>query len=76
VDLLQEEMRRVLESLAWEAQEWDARGLVGVIKATSPDHAEGILAYAYRQASIRRRMAGKFAKLWENVPKLVNPQTE
>ena len=45
VDLLQEEMRRVLETLEWEAQEWDAWGLVGVVEAMSPDHAEGILAY-------------------------------
>ena len=76
VDLLQEEMHWVLETLAWEAREWDACGLAGVVPAMSTDCAEGILAYAHRQASIRRRMAGKFTKLWEHVPELVHLEAE
>jgi hypothetical protein len=64
-------MRRVLETLGWEAQEWDNQGLVSVVQAASADYAEGCLAYACRQASTHRRMASKFAKLWAKVPELV-----
>ena len=45
--------------------------MVAESHATSPEHAEGLWAYARRQAAIRRRMAGKFAKQWDKVPALV-----
>jgi hypothetical protein len=71
VKLLPEEMRRVLETLEWEAGKWESRGVVAESHAMSPEHAEGLWAYAHRQAAIRRRMTGKFAKQWDKVPALV-----
>jgi len=39
--------------------------------AMSPEHTEGLWAYACQQAAIRRWMADKFAKQWDKVLALV-----
>lgn len=62
VSLLKEEMRRVLVSLEYTARWWEGRAepwdCIDVVLA------EGIRAYALRQASIQRALADKFRKLW------------
>lgn len=66
VELLQEEMGRVLRFLDWQAQWWigRARGrgedLDGALQ-------EGLTAYACRQALIRIQIKEKFMTLWQPV---------
>lgn len=60
--LLLEEMRRVLAFMEWHASWWEGQSArwSGLDAAES----EGMAAYAYRQASIRRSMATLFRKNW------------
>ncbi|KAG0695574.1 hypothetical protein DFH29DRAFT_264856 [Suillus ampliporus] len=48
VELLKEEMRRVLQFFEWDAQCWDEWGLGNTLQDT--DEREGRTAYAKRQA--------------------------
>ncbi|KAG1853790.1 hypothetical protein C8R48DRAFT_610437 [Suillus tomentosus] len=57
VELLQEEMRRVLQFLKWQADWWDSR-------RDTVSYSEGLCAYAARQANIRHCMADHFRHLW------------
>jgi len=72
VVLLEEEMRRVLVSLEYEANVWEKRGPTRQMDNIT----RGQRAYGHRQADIRRRMAQKFVKLWENLDDDVAPTTE
>lgn len=60
--LLREEMRRVQVFSRWQADWWTLQTcrLAGL----SPEGAEGIAAYAAKQASIRLQMASRFDDLW------------
>lgn len=62
VELLREEMRRVLQFFAWHAGWWEEQGN-RCISDQAAD-TEGLQAYAARQADIRRRVAGHFRILW------------
>ncbi|KAG0708157.1 hypothetical protein DFH29DRAFT_979482 [Suillus ampliporus] len=53
VELLKEEMRRILQFLEWDAQHWDERGLENTLEDAGEDEREGRMAYAKRQASLR-----------------------
>ncbi|KAG1847579.1 hypothetical protein F4604DRAFT_1883995 [Suillus subluteus] len=59
VDLLQEEMRRVLQFFNWQANWWEGQG---VLQAAARD--EGLRAYASQQANIRHRLAARFRSIW------------
>lgn len=63
VELLQEEMRRVVMFLEWKSTDWlakaDARG--GNLDS---DIKSGLNAYAQKQSAIYRNLAISFAKLW------------
>ncbi|KAH7917632.1 hypothetical protein BV22DRAFT_1108535 [Leucogyrophana mollusca] len=63
VMLLKEEMRRVRVYLNWKAKWWESRAA-----AAADDHtvAEGIAAYASRQAAIQCDLSARFTYLWEN----------
>ncbi|KAJ7707270.1 hypothetical protein B0H14DRAFT_2646846 [Mycena olivaceomarginata] len=68
--LLQEEMRRCLRTLEWQAAVWDGRAAATHYsgkRAFSPTHMEGAMALAARQAALRRRLANRFRKLWQGV---------
>ncbi|KAG1887614.1 hypothetical protein F4604DRAFT_1877484 [Suillus subluteus] len=52
VELLKEEMRRILQFLEWDAQRWDERGLENTLEDAGEDEREGRMAYANRQASL------------------------
>ncbi|KAJ7725467.1 hypothetical protein B0H16DRAFT_1332689 [Mycena metata] len=82
LDLLEEEMRRILQFLRWRADWWDERAgrrpqapeddkrRVPHV-AYAPKHRayqEGNVAYARRQAGILRKRAEQFEKTWEDVP--------
>ncbi|KAF9553012.1 hypothetical protein CPC08DRAFT_646182 [Agrocybe pediades] len=63
VMLLKEEMRRVLDFLAWKEKWWTSRQTVapGVPK----DQEEGLVGYAAYQASVQRALRDHFLKMWE-----------
>ncbi|KAG2101317.1 uncharacterized protein F5147DRAFT_812283 [Suillus discolor] len=69
VELLQEEMRRVLAFFDWHAAWWVERATsktwLGLIEN------EGAVAYAHRQAAIRRMMRDHCSSIWSVVPGLI-----
>jgi len=81
VELLLEEMRRVLAFLEWDQDRWNKRALHARKKATgiadSPTPAptvgleEDLRAYALRQASVRQRLFSTFAQNWHDVPAFI-----
>jgi hypothetical protein len=66
VELLEEEMSRVLRFLDWHARWW-VKKEKGRGEGVDARLQEGLSAYARRQASIRIRMKDKFANLWDSV---------
>ena len=62
-DLVQEEMRRVLMYLEARAVWWENQG-DRRSELCSADLAEGLRAYAVKQASILRSLRQCFAKMW------------
>lgn len=83
VELLLEEMRRVLVFLEWDRDRWNNRAL-HVREADTAIHPpmpssqgntaafkEGLRAYALRQASIRQRLFDTFAQQWHDVPAFI-----
>jgi hypothetical protein len=73
VDLLQEEMRRVVMFLEWKSADWLARADV-CGENLALDIQSGLIAYAKKQASIYHNLAVSFAKLWR--PTLVSYELE
>ena len=65
VDLLQEEMRRVVQFLEWKSTDWlsraDAR--TGVV---TKEVSLGISAYARKQVSIYSKLATRFCQRWRS----------
>ena len=61
---LKEEMRRVLETLKWEEEEWKRQA--GLRTDTTRDIAEGIRALSTTQASIKNTLRCHFQKLWKS----------
>jgi hypothetical protein len=55
-------MRRVLAFLEWKAVWWTEEG--GRHLDVTPDIADGIRAYAAKQAHINRELASSFKKRW------------
>ncbi|KAJ7097255.1 hypothetical protein B0H15DRAFT_773428 [Mycena belliarum] len=70
VDLLEEEMRRIVQFLAWRGDWWEAqiaqRGL-----GDGPQ-LEGETAYATRQAALQRSLRDRFLLLWKDLPELIS----
>ncbi|KAI0702783.1 hypothetical protein C8T65DRAFT_579081 [Cerioporus squamosus] len=81
-ELLQEEMRRVIQYHDWAARTWEARANAvndadaDTGDATGSDFKEGARAYALRQAAIRKDMKASCAKAWKYVPAYVSLSTE
>ena len=84
VELLLEEMRRVLAFLEWDGNRWNTRALCApqsVNDACQPSASsenngpleEGLRAYALRQASVvRQRLFATFAKQWHDIPAFID----
>jgi len=69
VELLQEEMRRVVAFLEWKSVDWLAK--IGAREEnTTPDLRSGLDAYARKQAAVYHDLAVSFATLWR--PTLVS----
>ncbi|KAN0109688.1 hypothetical protein V8E52_009034 [Russula decolorans] len=64
VQLVKEEMRRVLAFLEWKVVWWTEEG--GGKLGVTPDIADGIRAYAAKQASINRKLAQSFEMHWKS----------
>ncbi|KAF7288466.1 CxC2 domain-containing protein [Mycena chlorophos] len=64
VDLIREEMKRVIRSLHWVQREWQHR-VDAVRDDVEVEIAEGLKAYALRQVQIYRRIAAGFYAQWE-----------
>ncbi|KAJ6545302.1 hypothetical protein B0H19DRAFT_1238233 [Mycena capillaripes] len=71
VDLLEEEMRRVLQFLHWRAGWW--RSLVGLRDHLEPRAPlrEGQAAYGLKQAGYMEDLADRFQTSWKDVPEFV-----
>ncbi|KAF7340931.1 hypothetical protein MSAN_02078100 [Mycena sanguinolenta] len=65
VDLLEEEMRRILVFLQWKADWW--RALADSRMVDGLDMKEGFAAYAERQAVIQEKMKARFTHDWRDV---------
>lgn len=65
VELLREEMRHILAFLMWEAARWDERQ--DSVIPTSLEHQDGCVAYAKRQAFLRRELAASFEARWAEI---------
>ncbi|KAF9782109.1 hypothetical protein BJ322DRAFT_1009547 [Thelephora terrestris] len=73
VELLQEEMRRVVAFLGWKSEDWLAKQDARL--TTAPHGVQsGLRAYARKQATILRNLAVSFSKLW--YPTLVSYRLE
>ncbi|KAG6886596.1 hypothetical protein C0992_003231, partial [Termitomyces sp. T32_za158] len=72
VELLNEEMQRVLRFLAWRQKSWLSKA---EFWSQRPDgntpHGEGLKAYAQRQAHIQINLASQFSAMWLPIPKLI-----
>jgi len=80
VELLVEEMRRVLKFLEWDRDRWKSRASHSPQSDNAPHPStpaslgkmaaleEGLKAYALRQASIRQRLFETFSQQWHDVP--------
>lgn len=62
IELLHEEMQRVLQFLDWQAEWWDKQQDRRNCEMTA--ERKGLVAYANKQANIRRRLASRFRLLW------------
>ncbi|KAJ7653994.1 hypothetical protein DFH06DRAFT_1330093 [Mycena polygramma] len=71
VDLLEEEMRRVLQFQEWRTEWW--RSLVGLRADLQPDAAlrEGHAAYAHKQAGYMEGIGTRFQAMWKDVPQFL-----
>jgi len=63
--LLQEEMRRVLQFLEWHAHNHWWEDWQTTYEGSSPELAEGISAYACKQADICQSIHNSFNHLWQ-----------
>jgi hypothetical protein len=62
VDLLAEEMRRILWYLQWKSEWWLQQG--GARSVASPELREGLAAYAAKQHALLQDMGLRFAVQW------------
>ncbi|KAG1741216.1 hypothetical protein EDD22DRAFT_786755 [Suillus occidentalis] len=70
IQLLLVEMQHMLAFLTWEARQWDERATLRMVEQL--EFVEGLIAYANRQAAIRRALSASFSGMWRNVGALVS----
>lgn len=64
VELLMEEMRRTDQFLKWHASWWTER--INILPVTDNSLAEGLIAYAHCQASLRHSLKDRFHSMWSS----------
>jgi hypothetical protein len=67
VELLSEEMHRILAFFLWEVGWWKGKAY-GRASSMTGEELEGAVAYAERQAAIRMQLHAHFSHLWRFVP--------
>lgn len=65
VELVAEEMRRVLKTLQWCADQWDDRKAQALKLRVGEDVREGLISYAEDQAKVQRDLHASFTTLWK-----------
>jgi hypothetical protein len=79
VELLQEEMRRVLTFCTWRESWWLERSRQSSANWPTPmpqGHQEGLTTYGLYQASIQRHLRDGFERTWCDIPKLLETHAE
>ncbi|KAF9466857.1 hypothetical protein BDZ94DRAFT_1157101, partial [Collybia nuda] len=71
VKLLQEEMRRIIAFLDWQATWWESQGAAAAAACYEHSIIAGMVAYAHRQAAIRRALRDNFQHTWRNIPQFI-----
>jgi hypothetical protein len=71
VQLLQEEMERVLRYFRWKVRWWDEVSAREGFEGNNKGLAEGRTAYAKRHALMYTAMGQRCVALWEKLPDLV-----
>ncbi|KAF4612164.1 hypothetical protein D9613_004617 [Agrocybe pediades] len=72
VELVQEEMRRVLAFLDWHAKWWSSQeDGSNWERQPEPAISEGLRAYQRRQAALRQALHAHFKDVWRGVSKSV-----
>ena len=66
--LLREEMRQILAFFDWHAQWWDERK--NLLMGLRPDEEEGVIAYASKQAHMRRSLRSTYDHMWRSSDEL------
>jgi hypothetical protein len=64
VELVREEMGRVVMGLHWWAERWRQRN--SACQFLTAPTSQGAIAYAYRQAAMLDAMAARFASMWRD----------
>jgi hypothetical protein len=67
--MLREEMRRTLAFFDWHAGWWDKRR--SLFGGLSDSEEEGMVAYASKQAHIRRSLRSTFEHMWRSSRELI-----
>ncbi|KAJ3508321.1 hypothetical protein NMY22_g16650 [Coprinellus aureogranulatus] len=75
VNIVREEMNRTLRFFLWKEDQWRRRATAKVESSNdspaSPEHAEGLSAYAARQAHMYRRLHNKCENKWVHVDRMI-----
>ncbi|KAJ7156814.1 hypothetical protein C8R43DRAFT_1125395 [Mycena crocata] len=69
IDLLEEEMRRIVQFLSWRSEWWEGR--VDLRGLPDGPQREGETAYAMRQAKLQADTCTRFLELWKDLPVLI-----
>ncbi|KAJ3500142.1 hypothetical protein NMY22_g19358 [Coprinellus aureogranulatus] len=79
IQIVKEEMNRTVRFFTWKERDWMrcavAKEMValqsGDTDCLTPEHAEGLRAYAERQASVCRGLRDSFIKQWTHVDSMI-----
>lgn len=69
-------MNRTLRFFVWKAADWRSKGIAPRTEPISVEYAEGLKAYAERQAALCESLCDSFKSQWQGVPDLVKSATE
>ncbi|KAJ2936102.1 hypothetical protein H1R20_g992, partial [Candolleomyces eurysporus] len=76
IQLVQEEMDCTLRFFVWKAADWRSKGIAPRTEPISAKYAEGLKAYAERQAVLCESLRSSFKSQWTGVPGLVKSAKE
>jgi hypothetical protein len=76
IKVVQEEMDRTLRFFVWKAADWHGKGTAPRTAPISAEYAEGLKAYAERQASLCQSLHNAFKMQWQGIPSLIKSANE